>query len=281
MDYLTVEALAFYPVKSARGLPLSRARIDERGIVLDRHWMVVSEARGRFLTQRGKPQLALIETEIGPGGELTLRARGRDPITIDPCEHRDRRRADIWNDLGLAVIDQGDEAAEWVSDHLSKASRLVRIADDTVRPVDREYTKTAQVGLADGFPLLVTATASLEDLNDRLVEGGDERVPMDRFRPNIVVAGGDPYADDTWQTIRIGDVVVDLPKPCARCEIANTDQATADRSPAVLAAIGKYREPPGAEGPLFGWNGIHRAPGTIETGMPVEVLTYRTAAATR
>ena len=129
--------------------------------------------------------------------------------------------------------------------------------------------------MADGFPLLVMGRSSLADLNRRLEARRRVPVSMDRFRPNLVVDGAGALAEDTWATMRIGEVVCDLVRPCARCEIPNTDQRTAQRTPAVLDLLEEYRMRPGFKTPVLGWNAIHREAGALAVGSAVEVVSYR------
>jgi uncharacterized protein YcbX len=177
----------------------------------------------------------------------------------------ERREVAIWRDR-CDAIDQGDAAAEWASAFLGASCRLVRIADDTVRPVDRDFAVSEgdQVGFADGYPFLLTTEESLADLNDRMAQA----LPMDRFRPNIVISGFEPFAEDDWRRIRIGEIAFAVVKPCARCPITTTDQATAKRGQEPLRTLATYRQVPG-KGVMFGQNLIHESTGIIRVGDPV------------
>ncbi len=202
---------------------------------------------------------------------LRLSAPGADAFEL-PVDQDGRRVAvSIWKDDGVGAVDQGDAAADWFSAVLGRSVRLVRFADDFVRQVDQRYAprETDQVGFADGYPFLIISEASLADLNTRL----DEPLPMNRFRPNIVVSGApQAYAEDTWKEIRIGDVGFDVVKGCARCAITTTDQVTTRRSKEPLRTLMTYR-PVRKSGPLFGQNAIHRSTGTIHVGDSLEVLS--------
>lgn len=270
----TLSELVYYPVKSMAGTSVARAVLGRRGIMFDRHWMVISGRRGQVMTQRGKPALALLRPKVTMEKELTITAPEGSQVTIGPGAAQTRRVAQVWGS-SVEVCDEGDAVAAWLSEYLRKECRLVRIADDVVRRVDERFGGTGEVGLADGFPLLVMGRASLADLNRRLQARQDAPVSMDRFRPNIVVDGAEALAEDTWATMRIGEVVCDLVKPCARCEIPNTDQRTAQRSPAVLSLLEEYRTRPGFKTPVLGWNAIHREVGTLAVGTAVEVVRYR------
>lgn len=263
---LRVSALDWYPVKSCRGASLSEAVIGPRGIVGDRAFMLVDDA-GRFLTQRVLPRMALIEPRLHDG-MLSLTAPKRDRLSIPVLSRGERRDVTIWRDCSTGV-DQGDAAAEWASGFLGVSCRLVRMADDTVRHVDRDFALSDidQVGFADGFPFLLTTEDSLAELNSRMATP----LPMDRFRPNIVLVGAAPFAEDGWRRLRIGDTTFAVVKPCARCAITTTDQATAERGKEPLRTLATYRLGQG-DGVMFGQNLIHESTGIIRVGDAVEVI---------
>lgn len=261
-----VTGLYMYPVKSCAGTPLDAAELDARGIVHDREFMLVGADR-RFLTQREVPRLALIRPTRG-ATSLGLTAPGMAPISVEPTDAGQRFEATIWRDR-VVVADQGNAAAGWLGEFVGVDCRLVRMPADVVRPVDPQYAtgRKDQVGLTDGFPLLLISEESLADLNGRLAEA----LPMNRFRPNVVIQGvGAPYAEDGWSEIRIGDVACRVVKACARCVTTTTDQLTAERGAEPLATLATYRRVP--RGVVFGQNAIHRARGRIAIGDRVEVL---------
>jgi uncharacterized protein YcbX len=263
---LTVTALFRYPIKSCAGTSLEEVTTDARGFVHDRELMVV-DRDGEFLTQRELPRMALIRPTIGDG---SLRMEAPGMPTLDVALVREGRTRDVvvWRDTCRAV-DQGDEVAGWLSDHLRYPCRLVRMADDHVRKVDRAYAKNDrdQVHFADGYPFLLISRESLDDLNTRLAEP----LPMNRFRPNIVAAGGGaPYLEDGWRRIRIGEMVFHVVKACARCAITTTDQETTERGKEPLATLATYRKV--ERGVLFGQNLLHEANGTVRVGDEVAVL---------
>lgn len=268
---MIVSALHIYPIKSCGGTALDAAAIQARGFANDRRWLVV-DADGRFLTQREIARMALIRPDLDDHC-LRLRAPGTADFELAVDQSGRRVEVTIWKDSGVGAVDQGDAAAGWLSDFLGRDVRLVRFADDYTRQVDQKYAprETDQVGFADAYPFLIISEESLADLNSRL----DEPLPMNRFRPNIVVRGADePYAEDGWKAIRIGGIVFDVVKACARCAITTTDQATAARGKEPLRTLATYRQgPKGA--PLFGQNAVHRSAGTIRVGDPVEVVEYR------
>lgn len=271
-----VTSLHIYPVKSCGGLLLDQTTLDARGPAFDRRWMIVSDDGGdpaRFVTQRELPRLALIQPEL-TADELILRAPGMPEMKL-PLRARTQRLMDvvIWRDTCQAT-NEGSPVALWLSEFLGARVQLVRMAAHEVRPVDPAYAREpAQVGFADGYPLLLISQGSLDDLNDRLRARGKSPVPMNRFRPNLVVDGCEPYAEDTWRTIRIGGVTFDLVKPCARCATTTVDQGRGAVPDAQepLATLATYRR--GANGGvMFGQNIIHHSTGRLEVGMPVEVM---------
>lgn len=244
---------------------MSAAQLNDWGLKFDRNWLVVTAA-GRFLTQRENPQMALIETAIGTE-KLHLNAPGQPPLEI-PLETQpgSLMEVQIWRDWCRA-IDQGEEAANWLSRFLGQDCRLVRIGEGYDRPIEANPTKaTGQVSFADAYPLLLISEASLANLNERL----PSPIPMNRFRPNLVVSGCEPHAEDTWQQIQINQVGFHVAKPCERCIITTTDQATGTRTGAEpLKTLGTYRRVKG--GVTFGQNLIHQSIGELKVGALVTI----------
>jgi uncharacterized protein YcbX len=263
---IRVSELNFYPVKGCRGASLREAEVGARGIVGDRTFMLVDD-EGCFITQRSHPRMALIEPRIAESS-LSLAAPGRDALSISVLADGQRRLVTVWRD-SCAAIDQGDAAAEWASSFLGTRCRLVRMADDFVRQVDRDYavSESDQVGFADGYPFLLTSEESLADLNARMAAP----LPMNRFRPSIVVSGSASFAEDRWRRIRIGDIIFAVVKPCARCVVTTTDQSTAERGREPLRTLATYRKVQG-RGVMFGQNLIHQSTGVICVGDPVDII---------
>lgn len=221
----------------------------------------------RFITQREQPRMALIVPEIQADGTLTVNAPGMPEITMVASEAGKRCEVVIWRDTCTAV-DQGDAPSAWFSAFLGAPCRLVSMPQDYTRRVNPHYAISPydQVGFADGYPFLLISEASLADLNTRL----QQPLPMNRFRPNIVVQNTGPYAEDKWRIIRVGHVILRIVKPCARCPIPTTDQATATRGKEPLKTLATYRH--AARGVMFGQNLIHENEGIIRVGDAVEVL---------
>lgn len=235
---------------------------------------MVITPEGRFRTQRNEPRMALIEPRLEAGG-LVLHAPGMEPLRMDREAPGPAVEVDIWRDR-CGAVDQGDPAADWLSSYLGGPHRLVRQADDADRPVDPAYARvaTAQVSFADGYPFLLATEASLADLNARLIDP----LPMDRFRPNLIVQGTGPWDEDDWRVVRIGTLEFDVVKPCARCVVTTVDQETGEKGKEPLATLARFRRnvtgaPAGSEGSVFfGQNLIHRSEGTLEVGAEVEIL---------
>lgn len=262
----SVSALYIYPVKSCAGIAVDDVALEQHGLRWDRHWMVV-DRNGRFVSQREYPAMATIRTAFTHGA-LELSARHlSDTLRLPLAAPGDRARLDVtvWCDA-MPALDEGEPAARWFSQALGVSVRLVRFANDVVRLASRRWTgeTEAPAQFADGFPLLVTNEASLDELNRRLAAKGAPAIPMDRFRPNIVLSGIDPFEEDFIDTLSVGakdDPVFRLVKPCARCPITTVDQATGQRDPEwphePLDTLTGWRADPRVDGGLaFGQNAI-------------------------
>ncbi len=258
---IRVSGLYVYPVKSCRGIALAEAEVDDRGFVHDRRWLVVDRS-GTFMTQRDWPALTRVSATV-QGHVLLVEAEGMPSLEVGPGGPGTQpRQVVIWRDT-CGALSAGSAAAAWFSEFLGTDCELVRMPASTRRQVDRAYAEAGErVGFADGFPFLLISEGSLDELNRRLPE--NDRVPMERFRPNIVVTGCEPHAEDAWSTISIGDVVFRVVKPCARCVITTTDQRTGERNREPLKTLATYRLVEGSV--LFGQNLIHGDRGVIRVG---------------
>jgi uncharacterized protein len=262
---MRITELYVHPLKGAAPVPVDAAALDAFGLQYDRRWMIV-DAAGEFLTQRNQPLLALLGTGLEPDA-LVLRSQraGEARLPLRP-EAGPGLRVRVWDDE-VDAIDAGEVAAAFISAHLGTAARVVHMPDTSVRQVDPDYAEPGdRVGFADAFPLLVITQESLDELNHRLAEP----VPMLRFRPNIVVAGSAPHAEDEWRRIRLGTVSCDVVKPCARCAVTTIDAATATSGPEPLRTLATYRRWNGKV--WFGQNVLHRGGGVLHIGDRVEVL---------
>ncbi|MDZ4834040.1 MAG: MOSC domain-containing protein [Candidatus Melainabacteria bacterium] len=285
---LIVTALHYYPIKSCAGIAINSAEIGARGIKDDRGWLVV-DAKNRFVTQREIPKMALIKGTVQENGlarMIKLEAPGLPPLLVpeaiasNPSNELADRSVVVWDDTCNA-IDQGDEAANWLTRYLGKASlRLVRMEQDNIRPVksERDDATESRVAFQDGYPFLILTSASLDELNRRLEQSTQTEgqflelpLPMDRFRPNIVIEGAEPFAEDDWKEIRIGDVVFELDSGCPRCTITTVNQKTADRGIEPLKTLAKFRKTEDNK-VMFGQNAIHRNSGAIKVGDEVAIL---------
>ncbi len=261
---LALAALFVYPVKSLAGGPVSRARVEDRGLRHDRRFMVV-DADGRFVTQRERPAMATSTARV-EGEALWLEREGAAPASVPIEVEGPSREVRVWGDRCRAV-DAGDEAAGWLSEALRQPVRLVRMPRRTRRPADPGHAREGDVvSFADGFPFLLATEASLEAVNARL----DAPVDMRRFRPNLVVRGGAAFAEDAWRGLRIGDVRFEVRKPCSRCAIVDVDPDSGERAGGVLAALATFRERGNAV--FFGQNLVHDGEGELRVGAPVELL---------
>jgi hypothetical protein len=261
---LTLSAIRTYPLKGASAVGTDRAAVTPRGLAGDRGWMVV-DGSGRFVSQRTRPRLATVTAGLVSGG-LALAAPGRDPLVCPVPDGRRRLAVEIWDDtVDAALADAG--AARWLSAVLGLECRLVRQDRPDSRPLAGPRGRPGDaVSFADGSPVLLCGEAALADLNARLTDP----VPMDRFRPNLVFAGGAPHAEDRWRRIRIGPVVFRNAGPCPRCTVTTVDQARGEPGSEPLATLATYRRRPG--GVMFGVNLVPESLGTLRTGDRIEIL---------
>jgi hypothetical protein len=262
---ITIASLFVYPVKSCRGIAQLQVRLTPRGLQYDREWMVVSP-EGRFLTQREAPRLALVGTALHDD-RLELSAPGMPALAVPlqrPAAHAASVEVTVWRDRVLAV-DEGQAAADWLGEHLHREVRLVRFDDARPRPTDPAWSQglAGTSAFADGYPVLVLARASLDDLNARL----PSPLPVDRFRPNVYLDGCAPYAEDSMRVLESLQMRLRIVKPCMRCVITTTDQATAvPQGDEPLRTLKTYRWDGALHGVKFGQNAIVERPGLLEVG---------------
>jgi hypothetical protein len=282
---ISVAALIYYPIKSCRGFEVNASNVDRMGLENDRRMMVITP-EGGFLTQREHPKLALVSPFIS-NEKLTLSAPAMDSLSIPILKSGQTRSVDIWHSKGVPAVDQGKEAAVWFSDWLGVEVRLVHFVEGYLRKINEQYAVNADdhTGFADAYPILLTSEESLEDLNARL----DWPIPMNRFRPNLVVRGCEPFAEDTWKRIRIGEaraepdhgglgpkgrsVEMAVVKPCARCVVTTIDKETLERSKEPLKTLASYRRQAGEA--MFGQNVIPLNGGRLRLGLNVEILSKK------
>ena len=260
----SLSAITIYPVKSGAGIALPSVLLDRFGPVGDRRWMLVDES-GRFVSQReeaGLARLAAVPDEDG----LVLRL-GTDACAVSiPAQDR-TVEVQVWEDR-VRAVDAGDSAAAWLTARLGRTLRLVYMPEASHRYVDGRYAANGEtVSFADGFPLLLVSESALDHLNEKL----SSPVGLDRFRPNLVVSGCEPHAEDGWRKIRIGDLEFDVAKPCARCVVPSIDQQTGEKDSEILRALAGYRRGEDRQ-VTFGQNLLYRQTGRLTVGDLVEVL---------
>ncbi|MBQ5961855.1 MOSC domain-containing protein [Massilia sp. ZL223] len=248
----TLTELVVYPIKSCAGLSVPQATLAPSGLVAegvhDREWMLVTR-EGQFLTQREYPRMALIAPRVD-GDALVVEAPGM-PLLRLPLAHDATAailQVQIW-DHSVPAADCGDAAAAWFADAIGGACRLVRFRSDVQRPTSTKWTggTPSETRFADGYPLLLIGQASLDDLNAKLVAAGRAPLPMNRFRPNLVVEGIEAFEEDFVESFSTDGLSLRPVKPCARCPIPAIDQASGIPGPDPLDILQTYRANPRME----------------------------------
>jgi uncharacterized protein YcbX len=273
MGNARLQSIHVHPVKSFRGLASLEAVVEPWGLAGDRRWMLIDDG-GKVVTQRGQPRIALVAAELLPGGGVRLSAPGREPVAVPVPRAGTTVPTQVFRDKVEAVPAEDEAVHAWCSAFLGQDVRLVHLDDPaTRRPVDPRYALPGEtVTFADGYPLLLTTTASLDALNSLIARGehaGEGPLPMNRFRPNVVVSGTEPWAEDGWSRITVGEVAFRVAKPCGRCVVTTTDQDTSERGREPLHTLGLHRR---ADGKLvFGQNLVPLGRGTIRVDDPVRV----------
>jgi uncharacterized protein len=267
MDSFKLSEIVIYPVKSFSGISLQSAEITDRGFKHDRRWMIIDSGE-KFISQRTHPQMALIKTKISHN-KLILSHKTKDiPPLVIPMNAMSAEITvvSVWDDLVEAQL-VGKYADEWLNEALGIKCRIVFMLDETQRFVDRKFAFDNElVSFADAFPVLIIGEQSLEDLNKRL----NEKILMNRFRPNLVFTGGEPFDEDKWKRIKIGGVIFSVVKPCSRCTTTLVNQETGTKGEEPLKTLSAYR----AENNkiYFGQNLIHEETGTVKVGDVIEIL---------
>jgi uncharacterized protein YcbX len=247
---IRITALNIYPVKGCRGIALDSARVAATGFEHDREWLI-TRPDGRFMTQREQPRLALIETAL-TGEALRLRVPDGAELHV-PCDAQGKEvEVTCWKD-NCAAFDAGEEAADFLTRFLGAPLRLVRFDARRKRPSNPQWTPGIEAlnQFSDGFAWLLISEASLQDLNSRL----SRKLPMNRFRPNIVVSGLPPFGEDQLHELAGDGVRLRRAKPCARCIVTTTDQATGTRDgDEPLRTLARFRFDRELKGVIFGQN---------------------------
>lgn len=263
MNQLTLTHIYIYPIKSLGGISFQSATVEERGLQYDRRWMLVDK-NGMFLTQREYPQMALLQVNI-KDDKLVVTHKTKSisnlefPIS-DAQPPITNILVNIWDDAVFAK-NISKEIDEWFSDAVGVDCRLVAMNNDSNRLTDRKFTpEPKQVSFADGYPFLIIGQESLNELNRRL----ENPLPMDRFRPNFVFSGGEPFIEDTWTDFLIGKLKFKAVKPCARCVITTINQNTAEKGIEPLETLAKFRK--AGNKVIFGMNLVGFGNGMLEVG---------------
>jgi uncharacterized protein YcbX len=285
-----ISEINVYPIKSLKGISLDSAVVESRGLQYDRRWMLI-DPEGMFLTQRELPRMATIGLEVtGDGLQVTSANEGEMKIPFEP-DKGDRRPVTIWQSECDGLIYDGP-VSEWFSDVLGTNCSLVYMPDSSRRSINKRFDRGEDiVSFADGYPLMLLGEASVQDLNSRIEQSNAGRLPavrplpMNRFRPNLVVSGSEAFAEDGWAGIKIGDVTFRATKPCERCVVTTVDQSKGefdgkeplrtlatfrqakDVMPDRYAALGV-----GPNAVLFGQNLIaERSGGSIRVGDAIRI----------
>ncbi|MFI0238769.1 MOSC domain-containing protein [Streptomyces sp. NPDC016845] len=272
MSQAVLSSIHVYPLKAVRGHAPREAVVEPWGLAGDRRWVLI-DAEQKTVTQRRHPRLALAAAEQLPGG-VRVSAPGMDPLTVEVPDAATLTPFTLWKDKVEAVL-ADPRAHAWWSAYLGSGIQMLYLDDPaTRRPVDPEYARPGEtVSFADGYPLLVTTLSSLDALNSLIAQGdhADEGpLPMNRFRPSVVVAGTAPWAEDDWTRIAIGEATFRVTKKCGRCVVTTTDQDTAERGKEPLRTLSRHRR--FGDQLCFGTNVVPETPGAVRVGDPVRVL---------
>ena len=281
---MIVSQLCVYPLKSCQGIELSQAEVRTKGFVGDREMMLVSGS-GKSITQRQFPQLAKVKVKIVEQSIILQLEDGSLPsLTFTPTLKGAALEVEIWRDRLLA-IDQGNEVAHWFHQLLNldatKVCRLVKQSPEHLRWVEKKYLNEDDnpISFADNYPIMLTATASLAELNQRIVEIHQQQkqaIPMNRFRPNIVIETIKPFVEDRWSLIQIGEIQFKVAKPCSRCIMTTIDQQQGEKNQLKepLNTLGTFRQL-SEQGVMFGVNMIPQNEGIITQGDRLQVIETR------
>ena len=295
LEGMLVSEINIYPIKSLKGISLESSPVEKRGLRFDRRWML-TDRDGMFFTQREVPKMAAIAVRLD-SGKLIVESESAGTLNI-PFEpdRAMRQKVVVWQSEVAGDVYTG-EVSEWFSDVLGRNCQLLLMPESSERHVSEKFDRGDDiVSFADGYPLMMLGEGSLAEVNERLHDkyrneeyGAKLPLPMNRFRPNLVVQGSDPFEEDNWSKIRVGEAIFWVVKPCARCVMTTVDQARGEfdgKEP--LKTIASFRQAkdvfPGtfeslgqtANAVLFGENLIPESPGsTIRVGDDVEVLETR------
>lgn len=258
-----------YPIKSLGGFSVKEWPVLGEGLAHDRQWMLVDES-GNFLTQRNLPEMALLKIRafgFDANSFEVYSSKTLRQITIPIyLNQKSAKKVQVWDDVVNAFY-YPEEVNNWFSNELGFPCFLVKKDEDYIRQVDRKYAaENTSTGFSDGYPILVVSEASLDDLNKRL----EQSVPMNRFRPNIVLKGTTAFHEDVSIGLKMSEVELNLVKPCARCVVTTINQDTAQKSPEPLRTLSTYRAIENKI--LFGMNALVKTTGKIQLNEQVHLL---------
>jgi MOSC domain-containing protein len=269
MSNYNLSQINIYPIKSLSGISLQTAIVEERGLQNDRRWMLVDE-NNKFITQRLLPKMALLKVAINDG-LLTIKHKKNklSPLTLPTLPYGDEPiNVQIWNDY-VTALKYNNDINNWFSEAIGFNCSLVYMPDSTKRKVDTKYANNRLVGFADGYPFLIIGEESLNDLNNRT----EETIPMNRFRTNFVFSGGNPFDEDKWETIKIGNIIFHPVKPCARCVITTINQDTATKGKEPLKSLADFRQ--NNNKVMFGMNLVADGTGNVKVGDEIQITAIK------
>lgn len=266
---MRIIALNIFPIKGCRGIGLTSSAVDRLGLVGDRRLMLV-DGDNQFISQREIPRLATVEPALD-GDSLVVRASTGDTMRFEIDPHGPSRAVSVWGNHRIQAADQGDKAAGWFSTAIGEECRLVYFGPLARNRIDPEFSPRpdAETAFTDGYPIMAALQESLDDLNTRLAAP----IPMERFRPSLVVSGAPAWSEDGWKTVDFGGLRCDVVKPCARCVVTTTDQRSGSRheSQEPLRTLATFRTISGV-GAIFGQNIVPRGTGVLRIGDPVVLM---------
>jgi uncharacterized protein YcbX len=264
---MKISDIIHYPVKSLSGNQLKSSEIHERGLKDDRRFMLIDD-NNTFVSQRKYPLLSQIDVGITEEN-IVLRDRRTNFVIKQELQFELKKtEVSIWRTLCTSHRFLKPDLDQWISEQIGASLRFVYMDESDHRPINPKYSQSEDeiVSFADGYPILVTNTASLKDLNDQL----RDPISMEHFRPNLVIEHTKAWDEDNWKKLRIGEVILRIPKPCARCKVINIDPITGEKGSEVLQTLAKIRMPEG--GIYFGLNAIVEKTGKVRLGDKVEIV---------
>src|SRR5688500_1721169 len=262
---LQVSELFIYPIKSLGGIPVSNAVVTDRGLQYDRRWMLV-DGSNQFMTQREFAEMALLQTEILEDGLKVYHKNKETSITIPFEPEGEAISVQVWSDTCKGIV-VDKKLNEWFSDVLGKHCQLVYMPGTTKRRVDGRYAFNKEItNFSDGYPFMTIGQSSLDDLNSRL----KEKLPINRFRPNIVFTGGVAYEEDGWKRISINGINFYGVKLCSRCVITTINQDTIQKGKEPLKTLATYRQKNNKI--YFGQNLLHHGQGFLHIGDEIKLI---------